>query len=410
MYIRKFTVRNYMNHRRTEVSLDPITALVGRNGAGKSALFDAMLNFSMLARGKIRTAFGPYPHSFSAKLCNGARNPKRIQFDVDFAEDRSSKEPYSYRISYSQRSGPSFGNAPEFEIADETLTQNDTILFSRSEPDYPLNEDLDNHIGGDAGVFAALRRTRDLSVNSRKLEPLARDISRITRFRLNPFALSSASLLPEVEDADDDVRQDVRLGYEGENLAGLLFNLSEKDEETFRLIETVLRREISGFDSFEFNTLGTNKIGFSIRYSDLRGLVSSPNVSHGTLTLIGLITLLNQPSRPPVMLIEEPENGLTPTACEAIYSQMKEAVNSDVDPCQIIFSSHSPFVICNLWNGDDRSFLRQVTSNDDGDASVISFTKWVEQSGAQLQMEDGERKRLGLPLAEQLMSGRGYGG
>lgn len=50
MFIREFSVRNYMNHRQTAVTFDAITALVGRNGAGKSALFDSILNFSMLAR------------------------------------------------------------------------------------------------------------------------------------------------------------------------------------------------------------------------------------------------------------------------------------------------------------------------------------------------------------------------
>jgi len=66
MYIHRFRVRNYMIHQDTSIDLDPITVLVGANGGGKSALFDAMLNFSMLSRGNIRQAFGPYPYSFSA--------------------------------------------------------------------------------------------------------------------------------------------------------------------------------------------------------------------------------------------------------------------------------------------------------------------------------------------------------
>ena len=52
MFIRKFRVRNYMVHQDTSIELQPLTVLVGPNGGGKSALFDAMLNFSMLARGK----------------------------------------------------------------------------------------------------------------------------------------------------------------------------------------------------------------------------------------------------------------------------------------------------------------------------------------------------------------------
>lgn len=52
MYIRDLRIRNYLVHQDTAVSLSPLTVFVGPHGGGKSALFDAMLNFSMVSRGK----------------------------------------------------------------------------------------------------------------------------------------------------------------------------------------------------------------------------------------------------------------------------------------------------------------------------------------------------------------------
>jgi len=76
MNIRKFRVKNFMIHQDTSIDLQPLTVLVGPNGGGKSALFDSMLNFSMLSRGNLRQAFGPCPYSYKASLHRGT-NPER---------------------------------------------------------------------------------------------------------------------------------------------------------------------------------------------------------------------------------------------------------------------------------------------------------------------------------------------
>jgi predicted ATPase len=128
---------------------------------------------------------------------------------------------------------------------------------------------------------------------------------------------------------------------------------------------------LTGFEGFEFNTVQTDRIGFSVKFADSRGAVPAANLSHGTLSLIGMMVLLLSPDRPPLLCLEEPENGLTPRATRAVYEAIRDlALNEDPSArSQILLSSLSPFVICAAWNGDERDF----TTRSKWKMGVLSF-------------------------------------
>jgi predicted ATPase len=108
------------------------------------------------------------------------------------------------------------------------------------------------------------------------------------------------------------------------------------------------------------------------------------------------------------MMIEEPENGLTPQAIAAFYRSLKSLTeNSDSSKrSQVLISSHSPFVICEAWNGEDRDFIHQVKI-DHGRSQVRKFSDVIQQQGVQLgKDESGKRTHLSLKTAEEIMGGR----
>lgn len=92
MYIRRFTARNFLCHQESTLKLFPITVLVGPNGGGKSALFDALINFSMVSRGRLASAFGPGPFSFQATRFRGAAPTERIGFEAELAINSKATE------------------------------------------------------------------------------------------------------------------------------------------------------------------------------------------------------------------------------------------------------------------------------------------------------------------------------
>lgn len=105
--------------------------------------------------------------------------------------------------------------------------------------------------------------------------------------------------------------------------------------------------------------------------------------------------------------IEEPENGLTPPSIRAIYKTMQDFVDgahSDT-PGQLIISSHSPYLVCEAWNGAERDFIYQMRPHD-GRALVRRFADIVTHHKIQLEKDsDGRRTRLNLRNAELIVDG-----
>jgi predicted ATPase len=407
MYIHQFRVRNFMIHQDTSLALQPLTVLVGPNGGGKSALFDAMLNFSMLSRGNLRQAFGPYPFSYRATLYRAASNVSRIGFEITMSQTQDAQCSLVYEIDYAQH-GTS-DDLPAFMIFREKLTHqpDGEVLFDRADPDsFPITQHL--RIENDRSLFSALRvhsANPSPTVGS-ILDYLTQQISRFNKFRLDPFALATPSRLPDLG-SEPTATPMPRIGYHGEDLAATLYYLSETQQPSYAVICDRVRELVPEFGDFEFNTVGTDRIAFAMRYTDRRESVPSVRLSSGMLIYIGLIVLVSTPNRPPVLMIEEPENGLTPQAVKAFYRAVRTLAfhENPEQRSQVLLSSHSPFVICEAWNGDDRDFIYQVKVKD-GRALVRKFSTVIQELGIHLGKDtSGQRTQLSLKNAEEIMSG-----
>ena len=91
MFIRRFGVSNFKIHKDTSLDLFPITVFVGPNSGGKSAIFDALINFSMVCRGNLSEAFNQYPFSFEALRHHGASPSARIRYAVDLSPESAER-------------------------------------------------------------------------------------------------------------------------------------------------------------------------------------------------------------------------------------------------------------------------------------------------------------------------------
>lgn len=135
----------------------------------------------------------------------------------------------------------------------------------------------------------------------------------------------------------------VRLARDGSNLAEFLLDLREQDSNALDgIIETMAfvlpyARDIQPSVTSELERkawLQLTEAGFK---------VPGWMLSTGTLRLLALLALLRHPNPPPLIVIEEIENGLDPRSIHLIVEEIRNAVLDDVT--QIIFTTHSPYLL-----------------------------------------------------------------
>jgi len=311
----------------------------------------------------------------------------------------------SYTINCAQQGVAEPGN-PTFQIFTESLRSSDpSVLFDRDNPDAsPLKHAL-NYVENDNGILAAVRKA-ELDGHSdgyQTVSDCAKEIGRFNRFRLSPHELGRPSRLPEIT---GDPISAPRLGYEGEGLAACLYYMQEtKDPALTKIIEEV-NAVLPDFDGFEFNVF---RRGQSRLFDEIHGRPRThklgPHVTRQP-AFLGLI-LTYSANRPPVMLLEEPENGLTPAAIEHFYAAVRAlAFREDATQrSQILISSHSPFVMCEAWNGEDQDFIHQVKI-ENGQCVIRNLSEVIALNAGPLGKDkSGERTILSLRNAAELMSG-----
>jgi predicted ATPase len=94
--------------------------------------------------------------------------------------------------------------------------------------------------------------------------------------------------------------------------------------------------------------------------------VRAQQASDGAILFLGILALAHLPEPPPLLLIEEPENGIYPKRLEEIVHLLKQLVqrtDGDSFP-QIILSTHSPYVL-SFFEPDEVTLLSRIPGKPD---------------------------------------------
>ena len=309
------TIEGFRSIARVErLALGPINVLIGPNGSGKSNFIGVFSFLNAIRSGGLRS----YILSAGGAdriLHFGSRTTDVIKIHISFADETN-----QYAIDLT--SDEADGMYPSLEVAS---------FWNKVSYHRPFNETLSPQ-QGEAGI--------SISGDQRPLIKYVQ--SHLDRWRLYHFHdTSTASPMKKTADVNDNRR----LRPDGSNVAAFLFLLREKHGEAYELIRRTIRLVAPFFEDFHLEPLALNedKIRLEWKHRGTDAYFDSSSLSDGTLRFMALATLLLQPSsrRPSIIIMDEPELGLHPSAVTLLASLVKQAATET----QIVLATQSSLLL-----------------------------------------------------------------
>jgi predicted ATPase len=367
--------------------LTPMTAVIGKNGVGKSSLFDAFGFLADCLRLGVEEACDSRGRGGYDRIkSQGQSGP--IGFEVYYKEDGNAR-PITYEMAVNvdsagrpyvqkerlrqRRRGQSRGWPFSFLVLndgkgvawkgdlegreiDEHKSQIDIIELIRSVEDKQKEESRETEI-------VELEDRRKLGIatlGSLKQHP------RISSFRqfiegwyLSYFAPDAARSLPLAGPQK-------HLNVHGDNLGNVVQFIEREHPKKFQAILDRIASKIPGIQKIDTNKTPDGRL--LLRFND-RGFKDpfySQQMSDGTLKVFAYLLLLEDPSPPPFLCIEEPENGLYHKLLESLAMEFREHATGQKGGSQVFVTTHQPYFVDAL--SPEEVWILQ--KGEDGFASV----------------------------------------
>ena len=374
--IEGFRVRNFkvlkdvtlgrLWNQQQKQPLTPMTAVIGKNGVGKSALFDAFgfladalksgVEEACDARGrggfeKIRTQGETGPIGFDVYYREHG-NARPITYQIDIAVDESGR-PYVLRERLRQRRKHQRYGRP-FSI----LLLNDGIgvAWKWDEEGLQIDEDkekldpwklIDLIRAEESGENEIIelgdrRRLGIATLSALKQHPRISAFRRfIEGWHLSYFTPDAARSLPLAGPQQ-------HLNTRGDNLSNVVQFMERENPERFKKILEDIAAKIPGIDRIDTERTGDGRLLLRFNDKGFQDPFYAQQVSDGTLKVFAYHLLLEDPAPPPFLCIEEPENGLYHKLLEPLADEFRDYASSHRGGSQVFITTHQPYFVNSL--------------------------------------------------------------
>ncbi len=361
--LKDVTLGRLWNQQKSQ-PLTPMTAVIGKNGVGKSVLFDAFgfladalktgVEEACDARGrggfeKMRTQGQAGPIEFAVYYREHG-NARPITYEIAIEADESGR-PYVLREFLRQRrKGQKHGNPFWFLW----LSNGRGVVWKGSQAVSQVSE-----IAEGFDIFEWLESlkagkesedTEWIELEDRRKLGIAtlgalKQHPRISAFRrfiegwyLSYFTPDAARSLPLAGPQQ-------HLNIHGDNLGNVVQFMEREHRSRFDAILKRIANKIPGIDRIDTEKSNDGRVLLRFNDKGFKNPFYAQQVSDGTLKVFAYLLLLEDPNPPPFLCIEEPENGLYHKLLETLAHEFREHTSGPKGGSQVFITTHQPYFV-----------------------------------------------------------------
>lgn len=352
----------------TAKPLTPVTAVIGKNGVGKSCLFDAFGFLADCLKLGVEEACGTWERGgFNRIRSQGSAGPIRfeihfrqrtgtlpITYDLDIDVDSKGRPyvareclrqrrkgqmkydtPFSFLAMHDGRGVAWKGNAPG-RLMDEggNAESNLEELLGRLSNSSNAEESAETELV----ELQDKRRLGIATLGALKQHP------RIAAFRQFIEGWHLSYFTPDAARSIPLAGPQKHLSVYGDNLSNVVQFMELEHRDRFADILKKIAERIPGIDRIETERSSDGRL--LLRFSD-RGFEDPfyvQQMSDGTLKAFAYLLMLEDPS-PPLIFIKEPENGLHHKLLEFLAGEFRACAAKRKNAPQIFVTTHQPYFV-----------------------------------------------------------------
>jgi len=350
-----------LSNIQTAVPLTPLTVVIGKNGVGKSTLFDVFGFLADCLKFGVEEACDKNGRGGFKRLRSQGVS-EAIEFEIYYKQDGNAR-PITYELSINldkegrpyvdkerlkqRRKGQDRGWPFSFLHLTEGKGyvwkgEGDGILIKENDDLFQLLEEQTGVEESGEKEFIELDDKRKLGIAT--LGSLTQH-PRISQFRqfiegwyLSYFSPDSARSLPMSGPQK-------HLNIHGDNLGNVVQFMEREHEKKFKKILESIADKIPGIN--KISTDKTEDGRLLLKFND-KGFVDpfyAQQMSDGTLKVFAYLLLLEDPTPPPFLCIEEPENGLYHKLLETLTNEFRLHATGRKGGSQVFITTHQPYLV-----------------------------------------------------------------